>query len=125
MQMPKKIRALAMGYYIYGALGLLGFAGLGAIDFVVYLVQQSEPGIANDPVFMQMIDLSKGLLIFMTLLHVSVNVLIGWALQNGRWRMACLITGALLLLAIPFGTVLGILTLIWLREPEIERQFSS
>ncbi|WP_119393590.1 hypothetical protein [Salinibius halmophilus] len=125
MEMPKKIRGLAIAYYIYGAIGLIGFAGIGALDFVAYLVQQNDAALASDPFFIQMIDVMKGLIIFLTVLHVAVNVLVGWALQNGRLHMLCFITGILLLFAVPFGTILGIFTIIWLREPEVERCFSS
>lgn len=125
MEMPKKIRGLAIGYYIYGLLGMLGFAGLGALDFVVHIMQQSEPQLAGDPFFLQMISIMKGLIIFMSVLHITVNVLVGWALQKGRLRMLCFVSGILMLIAIPFGTILGILTVIWLREPEVRQAFSS
>lgn len=125
MQVPQKIRGLAMAYFVYAVVGMIGFAGLGAIDFLAHMLEQNNPELASDAALLNLFTIAKGLIIFMTILHVAVNVLMGWALQNGRLYQAVNIIALIMLVSFPVGTVLGIISLKWLREPQVEQAFTS
>lgn len=55
----------------------------------------------------------------------GLALLTGWALANRRFYVFCIIVSLLLCLNMPFGTVLGVLTLIVLFRHEVKAMFDA
>jgi len=122
--MEQKLKTLGMLYMIYGGLFFVYQAGsLMMLDRLGGIL--GNRGIPNwfCPQIGNMFDLSGPLMMYiMFVIFVFAGALIlgGWGLYNRtNWgRITVLIMGVLCLFRIPFGTALGIYTLVVLTKPE-------
>lgn len=100
-------KLLGIGYLVYAAL-MLVFGAFRLISFVNLLSQQHA---SVNP----LVVISFVIFAIILLLLVAASAAIGLRLLAGRrnwptWTLACV-----LLLGFPAGTILGVLTVIWLR----------
>ncbi len=68
---------------------------------------------------------TAGMTAFFGVLHALLTAWSGWCVRQRKWRTFSLIVALMNLLAIPFGTILGIFTLVVLARPETRALYSS
>ncbi len=120
---------LKLGYYI-----MAGFNGFCTLFSLIYIAMGGVfvMGVARstsssgDPRFVGLLMLCIG--VAFLLLGVAVTVLTyfaGRSLGERRHRIFCMVVAGLLCVSIPFGTVLGICTIVVLNRPTVERLFEA
>ena len=110
-----KIRVLAIFWFIYAGLSLLmGFAGLAFLHgFLSGAFNQWMHG-PMPPMFMGHFLLQFAWIFIVT--RVALAACAGWGLmQHAQWgRMVAIVAAILSLLKFPFGTAIGVWTLVML-----------
>jgi hypothetical protein len=120
---------LKLGFYI-----MAGFNGLCALFTLIYigmgiffafgLPQATPPGL--DPRFMGALLIGMGLTFF--LLGIAATFLTyfaGRSLGERRRRIFCMVVAGVLCLSLPFGTMLGVCTIIVLNRPSVKELFEG
>ena len=127
------LRALSICYYVYAGanaffslFGLLYvFMGLmmGAVaQLPMQPSQQNQP----PPEIMAAIFGAMGLAIFVLFLGLgALKFFVARLLQRRRARVFCMIVAAISCIGIPFGTALGVFTLIVLSRDSVRRLFDA
>lgn len=118
--MEKHINILGILYIIYGLIGLLP-AG-------VVLLFVAVPGIASgDPTAMLVTSAVASFICFILFVTSVPHVIAGiWLMKYKQWaRYLTIILGILNLIAIPFGTALGIYTLWALTNKDMSDIFEG
>jgi hypothetical protein len=118
--LEKHVTILGVLYIALGCLGVLG-------ALVVFTAVTGGGLLSGDETAI-LVTGAVGTAIASFLLLLSLPMVIGGIalLRHARWaRIFVLVLGALNLLNIPFGTLLGIYTLWALTRPEIESMFNQ
>jgi len=117
--MKRMLSIVAIGYSVY-AVVIIAFISSrisGVLQFIAI-----DP-LYGDTSFSQYIPVIAvgliGILLFLT------TVLLSILLIRRKRRIVCLILACIFLIEIPFGTILGIFTIIILTSPVIKREFTS
>lgn len=121
------LRLLRIGYFVVGGINLL-FALMPLLYFFIGgLLATLGPEHHGDdpgPRFFGFILMMFGLGFFVLILALAaLKLATAWALGQRRWYVLCFITAILTCLSIPYGTALGILTLIVLCRPSVKALF--
>jgi len=111
---------------------LAGFLALSAIIAVVLFVFPFSIGYW-DYTYEWSIDIDIGVVVVLGLVaiiimaYVALSVLAGIGLLMGKeWgRIASIVHSALSLFSIPIGTIIGILSIIYLTKPEVKDYFTA
>ena len=122
------LRLLSIGHYVLA--GMTMFISLFALLYValgsfiasgVVPMGQTPNG---DPKFIGYIFLGFGgaFFVFGTAMAV-VYFLVGRKLRAHRWRTFCLVIAGFSCIYIPWGTVIGVCTIMVLIRPDVKRQF--
>ena len=130
------LRLLAIFHYVVAAMAAL-FACLPLIHLTIGLVlifapETMQNGHPNHPNDAQMMRLVGSIFVAVA----SVIILMGWAfatcifiagrnLAKRRRYMFCLVMAAITCMFMPFGTVLGVFTLIVLMRPSVKPLFEG
>ncbi len=125
---PDYLRLLSIFHYV-----VAGLAGLAALLPVLYmavglaiLAKASEP--SGDPVgrvfALVFITVAAGLLLGALTLAVSIGLAGRWLAGHSHYNF-CLVMAAVECVFMPFGTVLGVLTLIALLQPPVKVLFGE
>lgn len=124
------LRLLKISYYI-----LAGTAGFVVLFSLFYLgmgglflsgVLPRNPNSSDDPRVVGLIFLSIGIAIFLFgLILCSINYWTGRSLKDRRHRTFCLVSACLSFLNIPFGTAIGVCTIIVLNRPGVRALFEG
>lgn len=130
------LRLLSIFHYVVAGIATL-FACFPVFHLAFGLVMLCNPDALahgqhanpNDPQALRCMGL------FMTV-FASAFILVGWAmafcvflagryLRQQRHYVFCLVVGAILCMLVPFGTVLGVFTIIVLMQPSVKAIFAS
>lgn len=132
-QYEQYLNILAIFNFIIG-----GIAGLFACFPVIHLVTGISmllfglvPGLENRALFFP-----TGIIGLFFVIVATVIIALGWAfaislilagygLLKRRWYTFCLVMAGVACMFMPFGTVLGVLTLILLLKPEVKLLFEA
>ncbi len=119
MRRPDLLILIAVWEFL-GAFG--AFIGIIAISVFAFPVVSSSHGIGSvGGIF----GLSIAVLVLLFCLCISIAGGIG-LLGGKEWgRILSLVLAAISLLCIPFGTIIGILVIVYLIKPEIRKYFES
>jgi Zn-dependent protease len=121
---------LKLSYYIMA--GMTGFFSLFALIYIglgaVFAsgVMPPTPGNPSDPRFMGLMFLCIGLVVLF--IGLSITFLTYWAgrcIRDRRHRTFCVIVACLSCLHVPFGTAIGVCTLIVLGRPSVQALFEA
>jgi hypothetical protein len=121
--MQQHINILGWLYIVFGALGVLAgliiLAGAGIAGAAAGAQGEAGAGLAAG-------GIGAIVALFVAVLSLP-NVLAGWGLlKRKRWsRMLAIVLGAISLLSIPIGTLLGIYTIWALTKPESQALLSA
>jgi ABC-type branched-subunit amino acid transport system permease subunit len=124
------LNLLKLSYYI-----LAGTTGFFSLIAVLYIglgalfasgVLPSTPNDAGNTRIMGLIFLSIGLVVM--LISVAITFLTYWAgrcLRDRRHRTFCVVIACLSCLHVPFGTAIGVCTIIVLGRPRVRALFET
>jgi hypothetical protein len=125
------LRLLSIGYYIYG-----GIAAFSVCIFLVHLVVLIVFAVVPDSAWTanQGTEFSPRFLFLIMAGVVGSLIIAGWALggltifagrciRNRKRYVFTLIIAAINCVFVPFGTLLGVLTFIHLRQPDTKNEF--
>ncbi len=124
------LRLLSIGYYV--SAGVSAFTSLFGLMYVMMGVfvafvaanAPARPGHAPPPLFVGGIFAAIGLGIFAFMIALAVlKFVVARRLVQRRSRVFCLVIGALCCLGIPYGTVLGVFTLMVLSRRTVAGLF--
>lgn len=123
------LRILAVFHYVFAGLALLGI-GFLVVHYLIMRTVMSPEMLAQSPnppppEFMRMF---VWFYVFMGLLFVAggvLNLLAGKRLRQRRSRMFCMVVAGLNCLQFPFGTVLGVFTLVTLSRDSVRAMFDG
>lgn len=124
--MRKNTKILGIFYIVFGALGLLGIPLIFVHKWFMRSLISSMAEV--DPNALEMLYLIEELmavmipaLIALSLCHVIFNVLVGYCFIKHKAYYSCYIAAVFTLLAFPYGTVLGVFSIIVLTNDEAKR----
>jgi len=124
------VKLLGIFHYVMAGLDLLG-CGAGAMylamaAFVPVAMSHAEqtdvPEELAGSISVLFAAIGIGFILF-SLAAAALTAFAGWSLHNRRNRTFVLVVAALHLISIPFGTMLGVFTIIVLSRPEVTEQF--
>ncbi len=117
-----RLGTLSTLFWIWGGLQLLVIGFIGLVALVGYQAEAandfSDP---NARFAFALLGLAGGF----SLLLMTLNVLAAISLRQARRPLLCQVAAGLACLSIPFGTALGIFTLITLQRPEVRALFQG
>ncbi|UOF16193.1 hypothetical protein IEQ11_05955 [Lysobacter capsici] len=122
------LQILAIFYYVFAGLNafsvlLMGFYGV-LMGAVFSAAPESGPNADMDAALPMII----GFFVFFTLLcllFAALHFMVGQRLRQRRGFKFCQIVAAVTCLSIPFGTALGVFTLIVLNRPSVRALFGE
>ena len=126
----EQIRLLAIFHFILGGLCLVGI-GFLILHYLVIRTVFSQPGMWNFPnnpnlpprEFLRIFVWFYAFAGAVVLAGCVLNVLSGFFLHQRRHRTFSLIVGGLNCLQVPFGTALGVFTIIVLLRDSVRRSY--
>jgi len=125
------LKLLSVFHFVFGGLALLGIGFLGLHYIVLHTVFSHPEMFKAQPQAMPpkaFLDIFVWFYVFMgalLLVCLVLNVLSGIFLRQRKNRLFSLIIGALNCVQIPFGTVLGIFTIIVLTRESVRELYSD
>jgi hypothetical protein len=122
------LRLLSILYYVWGALGVL-FSCLGGIYLlgmsgVLFAVSQ-RGGDAPPTWVGALMGVLGVVMMVVTLVFAGLSLWTGKCLADRRAYTLCMVVAALSCLSFPFGTALGVFTLIVLSRPSVKAMFNA
>ena len=124
------LKLLSIGFFIQGGIilcyGMLFFCYLGVAGAVIASVQrnlQTGAGNAIPAGLMAVIGVVVVGIAVMTLLMGSLMLWAGFSLRKRQHRILILVMAGLNCLSVPYGTVLGIFTLMVMQRPAAKEMF--
>jgi hypothetical protein len=122
------LRLLAIGHYVFG--GFVACVSCLGLLYVFFGLVMTGVGIASHkpggdpPVVVGLIMVTIGGLITVIGLTIGLlMILVGQSLTHRKRYFFCIVMSALACLSIPFGTVLGVFTIIVLARPSVVALF--
>jgi hypothetical protein len=123
----RQLDLLAIFYYVLGGLfTLLSFLPLLYFSFIWQLLRNPDVmhGQQPPPAFLGTILLVAGVVIAaMGWVWAGLIALAGRFLQKRKHRIYCLVMAAVACMFQPFGTILGVFSIVILLRPEVEALF--
>ena len=126
------LRLLSIGYYIQGGIAafytllMLGYSAFAtAILANINKVAAESRQQQVPPALLSIISILLAILLGLACVYTVCMFLVGYWLPRSRNKVFIQIIGALNCLAIPYGTVLGIFTLMVLQRPSAKQFFAA
>jgi len=126
------LKLLGIFHYVTAALHLMGCAAgavyVGMAAFVPAAMSNAPAGDVPDglPAMIGGVFGVLGVgLIFLSITAAALTAYAGWSLHHRRNRILVLVIAALHLLNVPFGTLLGVFTIVVMSRPEVTEEFES
>lgn len=124
------LRLLSVFHYVVGGLMAMAFM-IPIIHVVIGILMMTHPGRFNQgapppfPVewFGLMFAVIGGLIILFGWALAGLTIFSGRCLARRRHRMFCLVIAGVNCMFVPFGTVLGVFTLLVLLRPSVKALF--
>ena len=126
-KLKSQAKALSIGYFVVGGLMLLGalgglfVMGVGAFFVFLSMTESEEAFIVIGVVYSVM---GAVLTLFLGALGI-LDIVVGVRLQRMRGRVLAIVAAILNLMNQPLGLVLGIFTLIYLFQSDVDTLFSG
>ena len=127
-----QLKLLGIFHYVMAGLDLLGCAaGAMYVAMAVFVPSVIEASGDTDvpEEFAASIRVLFGVMgvamIVFALGAAALTAYAGWSLHNRRNRTLVLVVAALHLISVPFGTILGVCSIIVLSRPEVAEQFEA
>ncbi len=126
------LKLLGIFHYVMAALNLMGcavgamYAGMAV--FVPVAMSNAPAGDVPDglPAMIGGVFGVLGVgLMLLSITAAALTAYAGWSLHRRRNRILILVIAALHLLNVPFGTLLGVLTIIVMSRPEVTAEFEA
>jgi hypothetical protein len=123
------LKMLSLAYMVYAGIHAF-FSMIGlfymAIGFIISIALAHGGGPNHPPFFIGFFFAGFGLAIFLLMILLAVfKFYAGLCLRRRRSRIFCLFVAAISCIAIPYGTVLGVLTFIVLLRPSVAVSFDA
>ena len=123
------LRILAVFHYVFAGLALLGI-GFLAVHYLIMRTVMSPEMLAQSPnppppEFLQMFVWFYLFFGAMMIVGGVLNLLAANNLRKRRSRMFCMVVAGLNCLQFPFGTVLGVFTLVTLGRDSVRAMFDG
>ena len=124
------LRLLSIFHYAFAAVGVLGL-GFLLLHFLFMRRLMSDPKLfpgGNGASLADVFPLLKWFYLGIggvIVVGMALNALSGWCLGRQRGRVFCLVVAALDCLQIPFGTALGVFTLMVLLRPTVRDAYAG
>lgn len=119
-----QVRLLSILYWVMAGFSILGMLVIGAEWFVISLLfartqeAQSQLGGSPAPFPVTWFHIGFGAIELFILLSTIALMIAARRLWLFKWRMYCIVVAAIQCLSFPFGTALGVFTIVVLvREP--------
>jgi hypothetical protein len=122
------LRLLSIFHFVVGGLGVLGMAFLG-LHFLFFQMIFANPamwkGNPNPPPegFFQIFQWFYLFMGLMLAVGSAINLLSGWYLLQRKYRTFSLVVAGLDCLQIPFGTILGVFTIVVLTRESVRESY--
>lgn len=119
------LQILAIFYYVFAGLNAVSVVLLGLYGVMMGAVLGSGPA-GNSHADTALLSMFAGLMVFVVVLSAVFALLHFMTAQRLRQRRGhkfCQVIAVLTCLSIPFGTVLGVFTLIVLNRPSVQALF--
>jgi hypothetical protein len=127
--MKQHLSTLSILHYVYGALVCLsGFAALFFLGLGVFLSSDIVAQNANEPppTWLGGMFQALGLVLFIVIEIWGIFIILsGYWIAKLRNRTASIVAAALCLLSFPFGTALGVFTLVVLTNDEVKAEYEQ
>ncbi len=124
------LKLLSIGYYV--SAGLTAFFSLFALlymafGFIIVIAGRSSPSVGEPPpAFIGGLLAVIGLAVFaLMILGAVLKLLVGFRIKQRRSRIFCMIVAGVGCLEIPYGTLIGVFTLIVLGRDSVRARFES
>lgn len=120
------LRALSIVAYVLG--GINAFFGLVPLIHVVLgtIMLSLPPQAGSPPRLLGLLLIAiGGAIIFVSETFAALKIYLGACLARNRHRVRCMVIAAVLCVAFPYGTALGVLTLIVLSRPSVRDRFDA
>lgn len=122
------LRLLSLCHYVFGALVAVGalFPGIYVVFGIFMITGADFFGEEKPPAFFGWLMIGFGLLFLLLILAYAAALLwAGRSLAQRRGWTFCVVVAALSCTVMPFGTVLGVFTLIVLSRPSVRPLFAG
>lgn len=124
-----QLNMLSIFHFIFGGFGCL--ASLGTLIYVIFgalfvAIDLPNKGLPNDAKnFIGYLAMSIGSIVFITILTLSIlTIYSGVQLRNCKKHTFSMVIASILCLSIPFGTILGVFTLVVLSKKEVKELYA-
>lgn len=123
------LRILAVFHYVFAGLALLGI-GFLALHYLIMRTVMSPEVLAQSrnpppPEFLNLFVWFYAFFAAMMVIGGVLNLLVANNLRKRRSRMFCMVVAGLNCLQFPFGTVLGVFTLVTLSRDSVRIMFDG
>jgi hypothetical protein len=126
-QDEEHLRLLAIFYYVWAGMAAIGccVGGIYAIMGGIFMGAAAANQGPNDPpawfggIFL-IVGIGTALL---ALAYAGLNIVVGRSLTQRKNYVFCIVMAAINCLSIPFGTALGVFTIIVLQRPSVKQLF--
>lgn len=123
-----QIRLLVIFHYIFAGLALLGMGFLAAhYWFLSSMLDQAQWDQHPNPPPEGFLDMFVWFYVFMgalLVLGLVLNLLVAASLRQRRRWLLCAVVSGLNCLQMPFGTILGVFTLVVINRSDVRATFS-
>lgn len=122
------LKILAIFYYVFAGLNALSVVLMALYGVLMGVVFSTAPPSGANAEMQAMLPMIVGLFAFVTVLSLLFGVLhfmVGQRLRQRRGHTFCQIVAVVTCLSIPFGTALGIFTLLVLNRPSVRALFGE
>jgi hypothetical protein len=116
MKRPDLLILIAIWRFIVASMLAVGIIAIAVFAFPE-AVENANPG--------SLFGLSIATIVLLALISLSVAVGIGLIKGKSWGRTLAMVNAVLDLFSIPFGTIIGVLTLIYLFRPEVKEYFAA
>ncbi len=126
--MTRHLSTLSVLHYVYGALQLFAGAVLAIVFFSVGGLLESDLVTDGDPaagIVGRLMQAFGGTLAVLLMLWGLVVIMSGRWLAQRRNRTGSIVVAALCCLSFPFGTALGIFTIVVLSNEEVKNDYTA
>jgi hypothetical protein len=126
------LRLLAIGHYITGGLSI-AFSSIFIFHFVFFLLATNNPEVFNGPgqtaqspptTMMSVFAIMIGLVIVAGWTFGGLTIYAGRCINRRAGRLLTLVLAGLNTMFVPFGTILGVCTLLVLNRPSVKRLYA-
>ena len=120
MKRPDGVTIIGIYHYIVAGLSVLGACFMIAVPFIVAAAPHTEEAVP-------IVAIVTVVVLIILLAFAAGHAVVGWGLWTLKpWaRMGAIVLAGLSLLSVPVGTIIGVLVLWYLYQPEARAAFGE